>query len=244
MRLLVTRPQHQAATTIAALEEEGHEIIACPMLHRHFLDLPQPTGTFDVTVLTSRNAVDGMMRQWPQAGRDDLPVFAVGDATTEAAVAAGFLRSVSCRGSATDLVEEVSAACADGLILEGLGKPNILYPCALQPAHDLPTLFEEQELSCAAWPVYAMEDATEFSSEARRALVEETLNGVLLYSARSAEAFARLFSRLNEKPAIPPLFAFSEAICTAMPPYLAQHCRFAWEPNEAAFRLLLSQYKS
>jgi len=248
MRLLVTRPQHQVADTIASLEGDGHEIITSPMLELHHLDLPQPVGAFNIIALTSRNAVDGLVRQWhsinDRGKRGDWTVFTVGDATRDAAARAGFVKAVSCRGSAPDLVEMIAGTHSSKPSAEVLGKHNILYPCALRPSHDLPALFEERGLNCASWPVYAMEDAEQFSPAAGKALSDESVDGVLLYSARSATTFARLFSNLDTKPAVPPLFALSEAVCAALPPELALHCRASGEPNEAALRLLLSQHKS
>ncbi len=244
MRLLVTRPPHQAAATVAALQEDGHECLVSPVLIRHDLDLPQPSGTFEIIVLTSRNAVDGLARQWPVDGREKLAVYTVGDATRDAAVSSGFLDAVSCDGTASDLVEKVAASCESGAALKSPGKPKILYPCALQPAHDLPAMFAARDLKCAAWPVYVMDEVEEFSSEVSQALKEGTLDGVLLYSARSARVFADLVSKQGGLRRPISLFALSSAICAVLPPELAESCKVTKEPNESAMRLLLSQYKA
>ncbi|MGI9355585.1 MAG: uroporphyrinogen-III synthase [Rhizobiaceae bacterium] len=247
MRLLVTRPQHQVAATIEALKTDGHDCIVSPMLQLHHLDLPRPGGNFDIIMLTSRNAVDGLVRQWhsfkDHGKRGDWTVFAVGDTTRDAAVRAGFVKAVSCNGSALDLVEMVAATCENGLSVEALDEHNILYPCALRPSHDFPALFEERGLCCAAWPVYAMEQAVAFLPKARDALVASKLDGVLLYSARSAENFAQLAGHLGDDVEIPPIFTLSDNICAALPTDLAAKCHPAAEPEEAALRLLLSQYK-
>ncbi len=243
MRLLITRPLHQAAATVFALEEDGHECVVSPVLVRQQLDLPQPSDSFEIIVLTSRNAVDGLARQWPAKGREDWPVFTVGQATCDAATAAGFRGAIACGGTAPELVEEVATICQERPNPEVIGKPGILYPCALQPAHDLPAMFERYDLKCAAWPVYAMDDAQEFTAEAVRGLREATLDGVLLYSARSARAFAALVSQLDGPGGIPPLFALSQAVRSALPSEMAATCKVTKVPTETAMRLLLSQYK-
>ena len=217
MRLLITRPVDQAAATVEALEADGHTCVTSPLLELHHLDLPRPGGSFDIIVLTSRNAVDGLVRQWhsieDHGKRGDWTVFTVGDTTRDAAIKAGFVKAVSCNGSALDLVEMVAGIREDALSAEALGKHNVLYPCALRPSHDLPTLFEEHELSCAAWPVYATEEAAAFSPQALVGLEKEALDGVLLYSARSAQTFARLAGQLGGAIKIPSIFTLSANIC-------------------------------
>lgn len=240
MRLLITRPLHQVHATLDVLQSDGHQCITSPMLNRQFLDLPQPTGKVQMIVFTSRNAVEGLARLWSGTVPDHITAYAVGTATREAAIVAGFSKTIACSGNARDLVAEVSSS----LQLKAPGQAanlQILYPCALQPAHDLVALFALQGLNCSAWPVYKMEETEEFSSEARSALLSGQVDGVLLYSARSAKTFAKLFLQLESPAKIPELFAFSESICNVLPLTLAKTCRFAKKPHENELRLILTQ---
>ena len=88
-RLLVLRPEPGASTTVARARERGFEAIAIPLFNVAPLDWHAPdAGEFDGLLLTSANAV----RQGGEllSKFRGLPVYAVGEATADAAREAGF----------------------------------------------------------------------------------------------------------------------------------------------------------
>jgi len=89
---------------------------------------PDLTGVAALA-FTSRNGVDAFTAL---SGERGLPVFTVGDATAEAASAAGFASVRSAAGALGDLARLLSA--------EAPGP--VLAPGALQPSGDLPALLE------------------------------------------------------------------------------------------------------
>lgn len=104
----------------------------------------------------------------------DLPVFTVGDATAEAARAAGFDDVQSADGALGDLAELIARA--------GLTGGRVLAPGALQPSGDLPALLAGR-VEVEALPVY---EAVETG-----AAIPGDWDAVLIHSRRAAAALAR-----------------------------------------------------
>jgi uroporphyrinogen-III synthase len=80
-RIVVTRPEAQAAPIVAALERLGHEVVVCPLIRIEPLDGgPIDTTPYDWVVVTSRNGARELARR--RTGR--LPrVAAIGSGTAE-----------------------------------------------------------------------------------------------------------------------------------------------------------------
>ena len=109
------------------------------------------------------------------AGAPALPVFTVGDATADAARAAGFTTVRSADGAIADLARLLSSEAAD----EGV----ILVPGALQPAGDLAGL-TRGAVRIRPLPVY---EAKETGAPA-----PQDIQAVLIHSPRAGQALARL----------------------------------------------------
>lgn len=116
--VLVLRPEPGASRTAAMLEESGLEPIVHPLFAVEPLAwaLPQD-ASFDALLLTSANSVrhagPGL------AGMRSLPCYCVGDATAEAARAAGFS---DVRTGGGDAASTIPLLLADG-------RSRILHPC-------------------------------------------------------------------------------------------------------------------
>lgn len=118
---------------------------------------------------TSRNGVEA----FAALTRDRaLPVFAVGDATAEAARVAGFADVRSAAGALADL--------ADLLVKYGPRRGGLLVPGAREPAGDLPTLLTGR-IAARALAVY---EAVETLGAA------PAFDAVLIHSARGGRALA------------------------------------------------------
>jgi uroporphyrinogen-III synthase len=88
-RVLVLRPEPGASETVRRAKEQGLDALAVPLFEIEPVEWEAPdAGSFDALLLTSANAVrhagDGLQQL------RGLPVYAVGDATAEAAREAGF----------------------------------------------------------------------------------------------------------------------------------------------------------
>lgn len=106
-RLIVLRPEPGASETVRRARERGLEAIAIPVFEVEPVDWAEPDpADFDALLLTSANAAfhgGGGLK-----GLLDLPVYAVGKATAEAARKAGFLPEKAGDGGVDDLLATIN----------------------------------------------------------------------------------------------------------------------------------------
>src|SRR5262249_6721763 len=212
LRLLVLRPEPDASATAARLHALGHGAVVEPMLRVALRpeppDLPDPAAI----LFTSRNAVRAL-QHWPRASawRDRL-AFAVGPETAARARSAGFSEVRIGSRDAVALAALVETALAPGT------RP-ILYPAARDRAGDLEAILSARGFGMRVVEAYVAETALRLGDETVAALRNGEIDGVLVYSRRTAETFRDLtraagFDRL---PAIV-LYALSEAVAHPPPP--------------------------
>jgi uroporphyrinogen-III synthase len=174
-RVWITRAQPGAARTAARLTALGFEPVVAPLLALRplpdALDAAPDLASVAALAFTSPNGVSAFAALTPDLR--DLPVFAVGDATAEAARDAGFTEARSAAGDIHALARLIAASPIHGLILA---------PGAREPAGDLPALLPEHAVR--RLPVYAAEE-TDADPPA-------DFDAVLLHSPRAARAFARI----------------------------------------------------
>ena len=172
-RVWITRAQPGAARTAARLTALGFTPVVAPLLT--ILPLPdaltQAPGFATVAALafTSPNGVAAFAALTPDLR--DRPVFAVGDATAQAARDAGFTDARSAAGDIHALARLIAATPVDGLILA---------PGAREPAGDLPALLPNHIIQ--RLPVYAAEETD--------ATPPADFDAVMLHSPRAARALA------------------------------------------------------
>lgn len=188
MRLLVTRPEPDAARTAAKLSALGHEVLVQPLLTIAFTSPPDDVPTPGGILVTSQNAVRALER-WPQS-RDwrDVPVFPAGPATARSLAAAGF-RDV--RTGARD-----AGSLAD--VVLGTFPPNqgpLLYPAARDRAGALAGGLMARGYDVRAIEAYRADPVAALNREVRDALERRAVDGVLLYSARTARVLMGLAER-------------------------------------------------
>lgn len=176
-RVWITRAQPGAARTAARLAALGFEPVVAPLLTirplpdalAHAPDL----STVAALAFTSPNGVEAFAALTPELR--DRPVFAVGDATTEAARAAGFHDARSAAGDIHALARLIAATPVEGLILA---------PGAREPAGDLAAFLPDHPVQ--RLPVYAAKE-TDVAPPA-------DFDAVMLHSPRAARALAAILS--------------------------------------------------
>ena len=188
MKMLVTRPEPDAQTTLARLDALGIEAVAAPVMVRQTLDgsLP-PSDGFTAMVLTSANAIRALADRDVLDQYRHLPVFAVGDHTAREANEAGFIRVSSAAGAFQDLVNAMSIARLKG---------PIFYPAAKHQSADLAKALAPLGVMVATSKVYEMVAADTLPDTVLSELGGE-IGAVLAYSRRSAEIFTRLADSLE-----------------------------------------------
>ncbi|MBL4614190.1 MAG: uroporphyrinogen-III synthase [Magnetovibrio sp.] len=232
MRLLVTRPAEDSQRLISALERAGHEGVAAALLEiRYFEGDELDLNGVQAVLLTSANGVRAFAARSEQR---DLPALCVGDATAREALALGFLSVKSAAGD----VQALAKLCA----LE-LDPANgaVLHPAGSKVAGDLAGLVQVDGFSYRREVLYEAIKAQHLPSAALDALVDQSVDGVLLFSPRTGAAFARLVDKANASSHLTAVSAYclSAAVADKIKdlPWRAVH--IAAKPDQASLLALL-----
>ncbi len=183
MRLLNTRPADDAASLTAVLEQLGHTVIAAPLMAIAYDDAADlDLSGAQALLATSANGVRAFERR---TERRDLAVFAVGDATARAAREAGFPKVKSASGDVEALA---------GLVIGSLdpGDGVLVHAAGSRVAGDLAGALGAAGFDVRRVVLYGAETARELPPMAAAAIAERAVEGVLLYSPRTAATFAKL----------------------------------------------------
>lgn len=234
MRLLVTRPQPECRRTAERIRALGGEAIEAPMLITRVtaparFDLSGITG---LAVTSGRTA--GILKNHAQAPEmKHLPVFTVGGRTAEAMAAAGFGTVVSADGDVRALAGLIAASQPGGYLL---------YPCARDRAGDLEGDLAARGLRCDPVIVYETDPARHVPADVLFELRNGDIDGVLIYSRRSAEAFVNALKMADSIGSIKKIRTFAISPQAGEP--LAGYTRVeaaAHPGEEALLQLALSR---
>lgn len=212
-RVWVTRAKPGAARTADRLTALGFEPVVVPLLTLAplpgALDAAPPPDAVAVLALTSPNGVEAFAPLIPRFR--DHPVFAVGDATAEAARAAGFADVRSASGDIHALARLIAAEAPPG---------PLLAPGAREPAGDLPALLPGRPVQ--RLPVYA---AFETHAPAPGAF-----DAVMLHSPRAARALATDLPRAASSGRL--AICISDAAAAPLRPFDFTTIHIAAAPDE------------
>jgi uroporphyrinogen-III synthase len=221
MRLLVTRPRHDAEILRRKLVQLGHDVIISPLLDIvPRPDIAIPSLSYQLIALTSANAIrcltgNAHLDRWRH-----LPVMAVGPQSADAARRAGFASITEAGGDGLGLARHIAAHA----------RPEagpILYLSGLDTASDFAGRLERSGFAVMRVIAYEARPAARLSPGAAQA------EGVLLYSPRSARLWLDLAARQGIMPDRMLHFCLSANIAAILPDRLAR--RVAARPDEDAF---------
>jgi uroporphyrinogen-III synthase len=184
MRILVTRPEPDAARQAERLAALGHEAVFAPLLGIEYVpDVHLDLDGVDALIATSRNALRALAAhpQGTEAAR--LPLFAVGEATAVLARDLGFADVATGPGTGEEL-GTVIAARAKGTALLHLSGENVAFD--LKAALAARGFDVRRAVLYRAVPAGALPPAIVAMMEAG------TLDGVMLMSPRTGTIFAGL----------------------------------------------------
>jgi uroporphyrinogen-III synthase len=184
MRMLVTRPEPEAADTAARLRALDIGVTVCPLLSFEALSpsLPDAKG-FAAIALTSANAVRALQQRGALDNYLELKAYTVGERTAEHAREAGFREVTSAGGSLASLAELLAHASLTG---------PVFYPTGRDQAGDLAKSLAPYGVMVITAQVYAMHAVAGLPLDVRNDLVEGSIGAALFYSRRTAETFVRL----------------------------------------------------
>ena len=178
MAVLVTRPEPDNGATAATLRARGFEVLLAPMLRFEALAFQDDADAhYDAVIVTSANALRGFERHPSGRRLLELPLFAVGEHTADAARHAGFGHVIAAHGDVVALRDAVLA----GVKAKQVKKAGTL----LYLAGDL----GERGFTVVTHTTYRMIPVAELPPAAREGFAANQVAAVLHYSRRSARAF-------------------------------------------------------
>jgi uroporphyrinogen-III synthase len=199
MRVLLTRPREDAEPLAAALREHGVEALIEPLLNIEWL--PGPPLDLDGVQALLATSANGVRAFAARETRRGLPVYAVGDATARIAHESGFATVESASGDVESLADLVRRRLdpADGALLHAAGTAV---------AGDLAGRVEAAGFRYRRVVLYRARKAGRLSSGTVRAIRDRNVDGVVLYSPRTAETFVALVAEARSTAACRSLTAF------------------------------------
>lgn len=232
MRFLLTRPREDSEALAAALSARGHESIIAPVMEVRFrAGLPIALDRIQAVMATSANGVRALAAR--STGRD-ITLYAVGPQTAEAAAAAGFGPVVSAEGDSAALAELVAAKA------DPAGGP-LLHAAGAETAGRLVQSLQSRGFTTQVIVLYDAVPATSLPDEALNALSAAAIEGVLLFSPRTARTFAALVAaaKLEQACAGIDAFCISAATAAALAPLSFARVVVASVPNQTAMLSLI-----
>jgi uroporphyrinogen-III synthase len=189
MRLLVTRPEPDAASEAEMLTARGHEAVLAPLLTIEFLGEARVTlDGAQALIATSRNALRALASRPEFGDALKLPLLAVGDATASEARALGFSDLTIGPGTGAKLAK---------LIVNELEPEHgaLVHLSGETIAFDLQTALEVQGFTVRRAVLYRAVPSGALPAPILSLLEEGKLDGVILMSPRTAKTFAALVAR-------------------------------------------------
>jgi len=233
MRVLVTRPLEDSLETAQRLKALGHDVVIAPLLEIRFRDGGDiALDGVQAILATSANGVRALIRR---TARRDVPVFAVGQQSAEEARTAGFADVRYAEGGSTAL-----ATAAAGWANPAKGA--LLHISGMDVAGDLAGALEASGFTVHRETLYEAVAVDTLPEAAASALRNDTLHAVLLFSARSSEAFvagvaaASLAQNCEGILAV----AISEAASRPLTTLSFREIRSPHRPNQDAMLALLT----
>jgi uroporphyrinogen-III synthase len=229
MRVLITRPESDATRTAEALRARGHAVLLSPVLRMEPVNADVPEGKYAAVIFTSVNAVRAIAAHAEHTAILALPVFAVGSRTAEAARAMGFRDVRSANGDSKHLLQLLNQAAS--------GDPH-LYLAGEDRAGDL-----GQSRNIVTVVVYRMRALDHLSAAAEGALRAHQVDGVLHFSARSAQAYLDCVARAEifQRALAPVHFCLSAQVAAPLAAAGAPAIRIAPRPHETALIALVCE---
>ncbi len=241
MRLLITRPKEDADPLANLLRKAGHQPVIFPLLSIVYEKgattklASYKLNDVQALLMTSANGV----RSFAHADkRRAFKVMAVGEATAKVARQAGFKDVVVAGGDVEALAKTVKETLDPqaGLLLHGAGT---------KLAGDLKGLLEKEGFHYERLSLYHADKTQNLSASLINQFKEGMIDGVTLYSPRTADSFAALVEKAGLKEEMKKVTAFglSEAVAQKLGGLMFENIVTAKTPDQDALLQAINQYK-
>jgi uroporphyrinogen-III synthase len=223
MRVLITRPEEDAARIAVLLKERGHETIIAPLLTVRFRDGPDiALDGVQAVLATSANGVRALAQR---TTRRDVPVFAVGPQTEEEAHKYGFQTVRNAQGDSKALAAATAKWASPS-------KGPLLHIKGAEADGTLAALLKTQGFEVRSEILYDVAAVSELPDDIRELLAAGKIDAALFFSARSAGVFKSCVAGLDMRSVI--AVCISASTAAALAPLEFREVRIASEPNQIA----------
>jgi uroporphyrinogen-III synthase len=236
MQVFITRPRLESEELAQELRHLGYTPVCAPLLEIERVSttdgssIPNLTRDVQALALTSANGARaakgfGLPR--------DLPVFAVGDATANAARRSGFAHVTSARGDAKAVAQMIRGALSPDA-------GTILHLSGEAVAGDLKEALEASGFTYRRHIAYRAKPVSELPPALVTALHDGTsdpaIKAIMIFSPRTAETFVRLYNKAGANIGCTSLVAIclSEAVAQPLEAMGLNRLHIARAPNRAA----------
>lgn len=228
MRLIVTRPDADAAALAAKLAALGHEPIRAPLLELKFHPIPPAAfAGAQALIVTSRNALRALDACGLPPEALAVTLFAVGPATAEAGRASGFASVVEGPGTAEGLAR---------LMIETVRPENgaLLHVAGKHVAADMSATLNAKGFDFRSQLAYEMVEVGRLPQAMREAIAGRSAEGIIVMSPRTAEIYVRLVGEagLIEDARAMRHYCMSDAVAAKLGGFDAATIAVAARPTE------------
>lgn len=238
IRLLLTRPARDAAALAFRIAKAGHQTLIEPLLTiTPYQPLPlPPAADIQALLATSANSMRILHDDKALPALRLRPLLAIGSATAQAAQEAGFIDIHAAAGDITALAALARRCCRrDGGLLVHVAGDVI--------AGDLRAELAADGFAIERYILYRALARTSLSMVTQIALRNAMIEGVLLYSPRSAAIFTDLVARadLQQSARRPAYYCLSPAVAKIVTQNFGKvQCHIAATPSEASLLELIA----
>ena len=212
-KTLIIRPQPDADRDVACLARFQVPAAAIPVMQGITMRITWPDpGQFQGIVLTSRHAVNRLHASPDVAAWRNLPVFAVGNATAAAALAAGFGHIFTGPSNGEGLVPVIAAYFGSTSITN---QPQLVWPRAADIGFDMVAALAPHGIRLDPVVVYQMVPRLDMTDAIRAALAKVQNGALVAMSARSVSLWRDALDAVGRGPERICLIAGSNAIAAA-----------------------------
>jgi uroporphyrinogen-III synthase len=233
MRVLITRPEPDAVEEAELIAARGHQPVLAPLLEIEFYNARLPLAGAYGLIVTSRNGLRALAAHPDRVAATLLPLYAVGEATAEAAWELGFAEVTAGPGTAQGLAALIVRDVAPewGPLVHLAGETL---------AFDLEAALGAHGFTVRKAVLYRAVPATALPPEAVALIASARPKGVVLMSPRTAQTFAALIAKHGLVTQAKGLvcYCLSEAVAEAAAP-LGCEIRVAARPREEDILALL-----
>ncbi|MBN9087704.1 MAG: uroporphyrinogen-III synthase [Reyranella sp.] len=207
MRVLITRPEREAANLAQALRGRRHEPVIAPLFRLQMLHPPEgfaaTLAAAQAILVTSANGARALAEATATRSK---PILAVGDTTAATAEGLGFTHVTSASGDAAALADLVRQR------LEPEAGPLLHVSGADVADTPAPEGFEVQRVV-----LYEAHEAEALPESARAALEARAVDVATFFSPRAARLFARLVIEAKLTETCRPVTAIAISPAAAQP---------------------------